>query len=62
MEREMLISSLWYPLTGCMGMIQSCVRGASDLTFGSIYLPERVVNHCSMLPREVVSALSPVSV
>lgn len=29
-EREMLISSPWYPMTGLMGMAQSCIRGGSD--------------------------------
>jgi len=27
MGREVLISFPWYPVTGCVGMVQSCTRG-----------------------------------
>jgi len=37
-EREVLMSSPWYPVTGHMGMVQSCIRGDLVLTLGSIYL------------------------
>lgn len=37
-EREVLISSSWDPVTGCIWMAQSCARGALDWTLGSIYL------------------------
>ena len=39
MEREVLISSPWYPVIGCTGMAQSCTRGRSDLPLGNISLP-----------------------
>lgn len=35
---EVLITSPWYPVTGCMGTVQSCFRGGSDLTLASISL------------------------
>ncbi|KAK4832291.1 hypothetical protein QYF61_021690 [Mycteria americana] len=38
-EREVLVSSPWYPVIGCVGMVQSCTRGGLDWTLGSIYLP-----------------------
>ena len=39
MEREVLSSSPWYPVTGHVGMVQSCIRGGLDGTLGSISLP-----------------------
>ena len=38
-EREVLISSPWDPVTGCMGMVHSCARGGSHWTLGSISFP-----------------------
>ena len=38
MERELLISSPWDPVTGHVGIVQSCGRGDSDLVLGSISL------------------------
>ena len=37
-EREVLISSPWYPVIGRMGMVQRCTRGGLDGTLGSISL------------------------
>ncbi|GAB0195126.1 hypothetical protein GRJ2_001977900 [Grus japonensis] len=37
-EREVLSSSLWDPVIGHMGMVQSCTRGGLDWTLGSISL------------------------
>jgi len=39
MEREVLSSSSWYPVTGCVGMVQSCTRGGLDWVSGRISLP-----------------------
>ncbi|KAK4810710.1 LOW QUALITY PROTEIN: hypothetical protein QYF61_007684, partial [Mycteria americana] len=36
---DSVISSPWYPVIGHMGMVQSCIRGGSDLTLESISLP-----------------------
>lgn len=36
MERDVLCSSAWDPVTGGMGVAQSCVRGDLDWTLGSI--------------------------
>jgi len=44
MEREVLSSSPWYPVTGHVGMVQSCARGSLDWTLGSIFLPRRWSN------------------
>lgn len=39
MERTVLRSTPWYPVTGgCLGMVQCCTRAGSDWTFGCIYL------------------------
>ena len=40
-EREVLISSAWYPVIGCVGMVQSCTREGLDWMLGSIPLPRR---------------------
>jgi len=37
-ERQVLSSSPWYPVIGCMGMVQRCTRGGLDWTLGSISL------------------------
>jgi len=37
-EREVLISSPWDPVTGFVGTVQSSTRGGSDLTLESISL------------------------
>lgn len=34
-EREALVSSPWYLVTGHVGMVQSCAKGDSDLTLGN---------------------------
>jgi len=39
-ESEVLSSSPWYPVTGHVGMVQSCARGGLDWTLGSISLPK----------------------
>ena len=36
MEREVLSFPPWDPATGRVGMVQSCARGGSDWTPGSI--------------------------
>lgn len=38
-EREVLIPSPWASVTGCMGMVQNCIRGGLDWTLASISLP-----------------------
>ena len=38
MERKVLISSPWDPVTAHMGMVQSCIRGDLDGTLGSTSL------------------------
>jgi len=38
MGREVLISSPWDPVTGHVGMVQSCARGGWDWTLGSASL------------------------
>jgi len=39
METEVLTSPPWDPVMGHVGMAQSCARGGSDWTWGSIPLP-----------------------
>ena len=39
MERAVLRSSLWDPVTGHVGMAQRSLRGGLDLTLGSISFP-----------------------
>ena len=39
MEREVLISPPWHPVTGRAGTAQSCTRGGLEWTSGSICLP-----------------------
>ena len=43
-EREVLSSSPWYPVTGCVGMVQSCTRGGLDWTLGNTALPREWPN------------------
>ena len=57
MEREVLSSSPWDPVPGHVGTVQSCIRGGSDLTVGTISLPRGWSNTGTGLPREVVDAL-----
>ncbi|KAK4832293.1 hypothetical protein QYF61_021692 [Mycteria americana] len=38
-EREVLISSPWYPVIRCMGIVQRCTKGGLGWTLGSISLP-----------------------
>jgi len=57
-NRKVLISSPCYPVTGRMGMVQSCIRGGLDWTLGSISYTERMVSHWNRLPSEVVDAPS----
>ena len=61
MEREVLISSLRYPVTEHMGAVQSCIcisQGRSRLDIRNHFFPKRVVKHWHRLPREVVNAPS----
>lgn len=44
MEREVLSSSLQYPVTGHVGMDQGCDRGDLDWTLGSISLLKECSN------------------
>ena len=37
-EREVLSSSPWYPVIGCLGMAQSCIRGGLNWVLRSISL------------------------
>lgn len=37
-EREVLISSNWYPVTRLMEVIQNCIKGGSDVAIGNISL------------------------
>jgi len=57
-KREVLISSAWYPVTGHMGMVQSCARRGLERTLGSNFFTKRVIKHWSRLPREVIDAPS----
>ena len=38
-EREVLVSSPWYPVIGHVQMVQGCIRGDLDWTLGSVSLP-----------------------
>lgn len=55
MKKEMLVSSSWYPVTGCMGMVQP-TTGGLEWTSGST---KGVVKQWNRPPREVIDAPSP---
>lgn len=54
MEREVLISSLWDPVMGCMGMVQPCARFRLDIR--KHYFTKKIVKHRNRLPGEVGNA------
>ncbi len=60
MEREVLISSPWYPVIGCVGMVQSQEKFRLDIR--KHLFTEMVVKHWHRLPREVLDAPSLSSV
>lgn len=37
-EREVLVLSPWYLVTGQMGMVKSCAKGVSDLMLGNTFI------------------------
>ena len=41
LEREVLTSSPWDPVVGCVEMVHCCIRGGLDWTLGSISLQRR---------------------
>lgn len=57
-ERELLISSPWGPVAGCVGMVQSSSRKGL-LEIRKHLFTERMVKHWNGLPRERVDTLSP---
>ena len=56
MEREVLSSSPWDPVTGRLGMGQSGIREGTRFDIRKHFFTERVVKHCNRFPRKVVNA------
>jgi len=54
MESEVLSSSSWDQVTGRVGMAQSCTKGGSNWTLGSISLPRGWSNTGTGFPEKVL--------
>lgn len=65
MERDVLSTSAWDPVAGCMGVAQSCMRGGLDWTLGSISSqrgwsnPETIFLVCWCVAQEGNKKISP---
>lgn len=58
MEKEMLSSSIWYPLIGHKGRVLSCAWEKFRPDIRKHFFSERGIRHWNRIPREVVNAPS----
>lgn len=53
-EREVLRSSMWDPVMGCMGMVQPCARFRLDIR--KYFFTKKIVKHWNRLPGKAGNA------
>lgn len=57
-----VISSPWYPVIGHLGVVQSCIKGGSGWTLGSIFLLRGLSNIGTRFLERLSTGFTPVSI